>query len=92
MPDGLFDGREFSGEDNSRSQWSSRDSEREPRRARPTDLEKRRELARLRAMTVGFEPVDRCYACDAPAVGFRDRRPEGGQLERACVRHAEARK
>lgn len=32
---------------------------------------------------------DRCYACDARAVGTRDRRPEGGQLERACARHAD---
>jgi hypothetical protein len=32
----------------------------------------------------------RCYACDAAAVGLRDRRPEGGDLEKACARHAEA--
>lgn len=31
----------------------------------------------------------RCYACDAPACGVRDRRPEGGSLEAACARHAE---
>lgn len=30
-----------------------------------------------------------CYACDAPAVGVRDRRPEGGVLEMACKRHAD---
>lgn len=28
-----------------------------------------------------------CYACDAKAVGLRDRRPEGGELENACTRH-----
>lgn len=30
-----------------------------------------------------------CYACDREATGLRDRRPEGGQLERACERHAD---
>lgn len=30
-----------------------------------------------------------CYACQATAVGFRDRRPEGGSLEPACGRHAD---
>ncbi len=30
-----------------------------------------------------------CYACDAKAVGLRDRRPEGGMMERACKRHAD---
>lgn len=30
-----------------------------------------------------------CYACDAGARGFRDRRPEGGALEPACARHAD---
>jgi hypothetical protein len=29
----------------------------------------------------------RCYACDAPAAGVRDRRPEGGDTESACARH-----
>lgn len=33
----------------------------------------------------------KCYACDAKAVGLRDCRPEGGELEKACERHAEAR-
>ena len=33
--------------------------------------------------------LTRCYACDAPAASVRDRRPEGGRLEHACVRHAE---
>lgn len=28
-----------------------------------------------------------CYACDAPADGVRDRRPEGHDLESACKRH-----
>lgn len=32
---------------------------------------------------------DRCYACSQPAVGVRDRRPEGGMLEAACLRHAD---
>lgn len=31
----------------------------------------------------------RCYACDASPVGTRVRRPEGGRVEAACVRHAE---
>ena len=31
----------------------------------------------------------KCYACDAPAVGVRDRRPEGLELESACARHAD---
>jgi hypothetical protein len=30
-----------------------------------------------------------CYACDGRAVGLRDRRPEGGRMEKACARHAE---
>ena len=29
----------------------------------------------------------RCYACGAKAAGYRDRRPEGGDLEKACSRH-----
>jgi hypothetical protein len=28
-----------------------------------------------------------CYCCDGRAVGIRDRRPEGGDIERACARH-----
>jgi hypothetical protein len=28
-----------------------------------------------------------CYACPSHAVGFRDRRPEGGSMETACPRH-----
>jgi len=28
-----------------------------------------------------------CYADEARAVGYRDRRPEGGELEPACRRH-----
>jgi len=31
----------------------------------------------------------KCYACDEPAVGLRDRRPEGGRLEIGCLRHAD---
>lgn len=30
-----------------------------------------------------------CYACDARSVGLRDLRPEGGDLEVACRRHAD---
>ena len=33
--------------------------------------------------------TSRCYACDAPACGVRDRRPEGGMVEAACKRHAD---
>lgn len=32
---------------------------------------------------------DKCYACDAPAIGVRDRRPEGLDLKSACARHAD---
>lgn len=32
---------------------------------------------------------DKCYACDAKAIGVRDRRPEGGSIESACQRHAD---
>lgn len=31
----------------------------------------------------------RCYACDDTACGVRDRRPEGGEVEGACTRHAD---
>jgi hypothetical protein len=31
----------------------------------------------------------KCYACDAEAIGVRDRRPEGGMIEAACARHAD---
>lgn len=32
----------------------------------------------------------RCYACDAAAVGYRDRDVEGGdRRETACARHAD---
>lgn len=31
----------------------------------------------------------RCYACDDPAHGVRDRRLEGGLVEAACKRHAD---
>jgi hypothetical protein len=44
-------------------------------------------------VTAGLEgelAAKRCYACDAPAIGTRDRRPEGGELEQACVRHTDA--
>lgn len=30
-----------------------------------------------------------CYACQAKVAGLRDRRPEGGDLECACARHAD---
>jgi hypothetical protein len=33
----------------------------------------------------------RCYACEGAVVGKRDRRPEGGELEHACARHADPR-
>jgi hypothetical protein len=31
--------------------------------------------------------TERCYACDDRAVGIRDRCPEGGMVEAACLRH-----
>jgi hypothetical protein len=34
-------------------------------------------------------PDGTCYACRKPAVGYRDRKPEGGKLEVACKRHAD---
>jgi len=40
---------------------------------------------------VSRELPGRCYACDANAVGIRDRRPEGGDVEAACARHADPR-
>lgn len=30
-----------------------------------------------------------CYACQKAAVGYRDRRPEGGELESGCESHAD---
>ena len=33
--------------------------------------------------------MDRCYACDAPVYGIRDRTPEGGKVELACRRHSD---
>jgi hypothetical protein len=45
-------------------------------------------------MTTKAKPIpfcggEKCYACDAKPVGFRDRRPEGGDREVACERHAD---
>lgn len=31
----------------------------------------------------------KCYACSGRTVGVRDRRPEGGEVEPACARHAD---
>lgn len=39
--------------------------------------------------STGHRALPRCYACDAPSVGTRDRRPEGGVVEVACRRHAD---
>lgn len=36
-----------------------------------------------------FHGGERCYACDAKPLGLRDRRPEGGDLEVGCDRHAD---
>ena len=51
--------------------------------------------ARLRVMLllvpITFTIRGRCYACDGAAVGIRDRRPEGGDVEKACARHADPR-
>lgn len=33
--------------------------------------------------------LQRCYACDRVATGYRDRRPEGGYVEPACDRRSE---
>jgi hypothetical protein len=38
---------------------------------------------------VPFHGAERCYACDSKPLGLRDRRPEGGDLEAACSRHAD---
>lgn len=40
---------------------------------------------------VPFHGGRACYACDAKPIGLRDRRPEGGDLEPACRRHADPR-
>lgn len=37
-----------------------------------------------------FHGGEQCYACDCTkVVGFRDRRPEGKDLEVACQRHTD---
>jgi hypothetical protein len=37
-----------------------------------------------------FHGGQKCYACDCTrVVGYRDRRPEGGEREVACARHAD---
>lgn len=33
--------------------------------------------------------TQRCYKCSSPAVGSRDRTPDGGQVEPACFEHAD---
>jgi hypothetical protein len=38
-----------------------------------------------------FHGGQKCYACAAKPIGFRDRRPEGGDMEVACKRHADPR-
>jgi hypothetical protein len=43
------------------------------------------------AIRTSKEIGGKCYACDAAAVGARDCRPEGGDVEPACARHAERR-
>lgn len=42
-----------------------------------------------RTKPLPFWGGERCYACDAEPVGFRDRRPEGKDLDIACKRHAD---
>lgn len=44
-----------------------------------------------RVQKVPFHGGEKCYACSAKPVGLRDRRPEGGELEIACTRHADPR-
>lgn len=41
------------------------------------------------AKPLPFWGGEKCYACEATPVGIRDRRPEGGDIEVACERHAD---
>lgn len=43
----------------------------------------------MRVVELSARVIGRCYACDAKVVGVRDRRPEGGEVEMACARHAD---
>lgn len=45
----------------------------------------------MQTVTISVHRLDCCYACGAKASGLRDRRPEGGEVEPACPRHAEPR-
>jgi hypothetical protein len=49
-------------------------------------LKRRYGRARPAADRLPFHGGD-CYACEQRATGLRDRRPEGGLLERACGKH-----
>jgi len=44
---------------------------------------------KMTAQAVKTHALTFCYACGACATGLRDRRPEGGEIEMACPRHAE---
>lgn len=66
-----------------------RDRDRESRRVqRRLELPMRPLPAHARIQDA-VAPSDRCYACDARAIGTRDRRAEGGLVEQACARHAD---
>ena len=86
---GLFDGEtDLSAE---RERRIDRDFHREPRRARQTSLPPFASHASFQGAAAPKSlDATRCYACDARAIGTRDRRAEGGRLERACVRHADS--
>lgn len=74
--------------------WLDRNREIEPPRQRAP--RRHAEQLRLRALMIGFQSAtaqphdaDRCYACGNRAVAYKDRRDVGGQVERACVVHAD---
>jgi hypothetical protein len=45
----------------------------------------------MRTDSIKVYALGKCYACGLEATGLRDRRPEGGEVEPACLRHAEPR-
>lgn len=72
-------------DDVERERALDRDAAREPRLPRQTTFPRRFTQAAVGPR----DSSDRCYACDARAVGTRDRRAEGGRVERACARHTD---
>jgi len=46
-------------------------------------------MPRKKQKRIPFFGGEKCYACDEVPIGYRDRRPEGGDMEIACERHAD---